>query len=393
MAAVHVIVEGGSSSSPQHQHQQWRLTLVLAVVVPLVFLILLARTRTRRRAKSGSSTEKGRRLLHLPPGPPTLPILGNLHQLGALPHQSLRELARRHGPVMLLRLGSVPTLVVSSAEAAREVMKTRDADCCSRPDTPGARRLSYGHKDVAFSPYGDYWRDMRKLFVVEFLSARRVRAADYAREAEVDKLIGRLSLSSSAGGRPVRLEDHIFRLMDGVIGTVAFGNIYGTEQFAHKKHFHDVLDEAMSAKAGFSAEDYYPNAAGRLLDRLTGAAARRERVFRDLDAFFDTIIDQHLVNPPASRATTPGGAGHGPDLIDVFVDLMEMEERQVDGSFRFTRDHIKGLLSVRTYASCSFPSHSRTLLRIRDRLIVASTDCNNYIDRRTCSLLAWTRAR
>lgn len=112
-------------------------------------------------------------------------MLGNLHQLGALPHQSLRDLARRHGPVMLLRLGTVPTLVVSSADAAREVMKARDADCCSRPDTPGARRLSYHHKDVAFAPYTDYWRQMRKLFVVELLSARRVRAADYAREAEV----------------------------------------------------------------------------------------------------------------------------------------------------------------------------------------------------------------
>ncbi|CAD6335086.1 unnamed protein product [Miscanthus lutarioriparius] len=331
--AVQVIVEG-SSSSPQ----QWQLTVVMAVLVPM-FLLLLAR---KRRAGKSWSSKKGRRvLLHLPPGPSRLPILGNLHQLGALPHQSLRELARRHGPVMLLRLGSVPTLVVTSADAAREVMKTRDADCCSRPDTPGARRLSYDHKDVAFSPYGDYWREMRKLFVVEFLSARRVRAADYAREAEVDKLIGRLS---SAGGKAVQLEDHIFGLMDGVIGTVAFGNIYGTEQFAHKKHFHDVLDEAMSAKAGFSAEDYYPNAAGRLVDRLTGAAARRERVFRDLDAFFDTIIDQHLVDP-SSRATTPGG--HGPDLIDVFVDLMEerRQRRQVDGSLRFTRDHIKGLLS------------------------------------------------
>ena len=177
----------------------------------------------------------------------------------------------------------------------------------------------------------------------------------------MDKLIGRLS---SAGGKAVQLEDHIFGLMDGVIGTVAFGNIYGTEQFAHKKHFHDVLDEAMSAKAGFSAEDYYPNAAGRLVDRLTGAAARRERVFRDLDAFFDTIIDQHLVDP-SSRATTPGG--HGPDLIDVFVDLMEerRQRRQVDGSLRFTRDHIKGLLSVR-HASCSF---TLTLLTTQRQII------------------------
>ncbi|KAF8695373.1 hypothetical protein HU200_037604 [Digitaria exilis] len=74
---------------------------------------------------------------------------------------------------MLLHLGTMPTLVVSSPAAAREVMKAHDVDCCSRPVTPGARRLSYGHKDVAFSPYGEYWREVRKVVVVELLSMRR----------------------------------------------------------------------------------------------------------------------------------------------------------------------------------------------------------------------------
>uniref|UniRef100_N1QQG7 Cytochrome P450 71D10 n=1 Tax=Aegilops tauschii TaxID=37682 RepID=N1QQG7_AEGTA len=45
----------------------------------------------------------------------------------------MRDLARRHGPVMLLRLGEVPTLVVSSPEAAREVMKTHDMLFATRP--------------------------------------------------------------------------------------------------------------------------------------------------------------------------------------------------------------------------------------------------------------------
>jgi 4-hydroxyphenylacetaldehyde oxime monooxygenase len=151
----------------------------------------------------------------------------------------------------------------------------------------------------------------------------------------VDKLIGRLT---RAGGEPVHMEDHIF----GVIGTVALGNIYGTEQFTHKQHFHDVIDEAVRAKASFSAEDYFPNAAGRLVDLLTGAASRREKVFRDLDAFFDLVIDQHL---DPSRAAPENGPA---DLIDVMVALMRKQQEQ-RSLISFTRDHIKGLLSVRAY--------------------------------------------
>jgi 4-hydroxyphenylacetaldehyde oxime monooxygenase len=88
-------------------------------------------------------------------------------------------------PVMLLRLGSVPMVVVCSPEAAREVMRTHDAHCCSWPAMPGPRRLTYGYKDIAFAPYGDHVREMRKLFILELLSMRRVQAAWDAREAQV----------------------------------------------------------------------------------------------------------------------------------------------------------------------------------------------------------------
>ncbi|CAD6245111.1 unnamed protein product [Miscanthus lutarioriparius] len=61
-----------------------------------------------------------------PPSPRGLPLIGNLHQLGSLPHRSLRSLAAAHGPVMLIRLGQVPVVVVSSASAAREVLQAQD---------------------------------------------------------------------------------------------------------------------------------------------------------------------------------------------------------------------------------------------------------------------------
>ncbi|KAL5218214.1 hypothetical protein ABZP36_018898, partial [Zizania latifolia] len=142
--------------------QQWQLStsnLILLAIVPVVSVLLLR--------MSGRNSG-----LKLPPGPTRLPIVGNLHQIGSLPHRSLQALARRHGPVMMLKLGMVPTVVLSSPEAAREAMKTHDADCSSRSDSPGPRLLSYGYRDVAFSPYSEYVREMRKLFISEMLCMR-----------------------------------------------------------------------------------------------------------------------------------------------------------------------------------------------------------------------------
>ncbi|CAM0146687.1 unnamed protein product [Urochloa decumbens] len=315
---------------------KWQSSSLFLLLLPLLALLAYLATKGLYTSRA-----RGRLQLRMPPGPPRLPVLGNLHQMiigSALPHQRLRELARRHGPVMLLQLGTVPTVVVSSAEAAREVLKTHDGDCCSRPDTPGARRLSYGQKDLVCAPYNEYWREMRKLFVVELLTVRRVQATCCAREAQVDKLIDRLS---SCGGKQVFLEDHIFGLMDGIIGAVALGNISGAEQLAHKKRFRHVIEEAVDVLAGFSLEGYFPNAAGRLVDHITGIVSRRERVFRELDAFFETIIEQHLDD---SSRPTASSSSSSSDLVNALIGLMKDNGRQ-GSALSLGRDHIKALLS------------------------------------------------
>src|SRR3954468_3577611 len=96
--------------------------LSLLVVMLLIPLLVLTIKRISTSSKS-----------QLPPCPPKLPLIGNLHQLGLLPHQSLHALADKHGPLMLLKLGQIPTLVVSSAETAQEIMKTHDHIFASRP--------------------------------------------------------------------------------------------------------------------------------------------------------------------------------------------------------------------------------------------------------------------
>ncbi|KAK9198131.1 hypothetical protein WN944_013314 [Citrus x changshan-huyou] len=72
-------------------------------------------------------------------------------------------MAQHWGPVMLLHLGRVPTVVVSSAEPAKVILKTHDIVISNRPDSSISTRLLYDYKDVSLPLYGDYWRQMRSM--------------------------------------------------------------------------------------------------------------------------------------------------------------------------------------------------------------------------------------
>lgn len=122
----------------------------LLALLPLLYLLKFR--LASRNSRHGNN-------LRLPPAPWQLPIIGSLHHLhGALPHRALRELARRHGPVMLLKFGEVSVVVASSREAAKEVLKTHDAVFATRPQTTTFKILSKGGQGIALAPYGEHWR-------------------------------------------------------------------------------------------------------------------------------------------------------------------------------------------------------------------------------------------
>ncbi|THF96468.1 hypothetical protein TEA_027723 [Camellia sinensis var. sinensis] len=74
------------------------------------------------------------------------------------------------------------TIVVSSPEIVREVMKTHDIVFVQRPYSFASRILSYDSQNIAFSPYGNYWRQMQKICIMELLSAKRVQSFRAIRE-------------------------------------------------------------------------------------------------------------------------------------------------------------------------------------------------------------------
>nr|KYP69463.1 Cytochrome P450 76C4 [Cajanus cajan] len=135
----------------------------------------------------------------LPPGPIGLPIVGNLHQLGAKPHQTLASLANTYGPIMSLKLGQITTIVMSSVEMAKEVLLIHDQFLSNRkiPDAmKGANHDEYG---LPFIPVSHRWRDLRKLCNGLLFSNKNLVASEGLRRNKVKELLSDIHQSSLRG--------------------------------------------------------------------------------------------------------------------------------------------------------------------------------------------------
>ena len=250
-----------------------------------------------------------------PPGPWQLPVIGSLHHLvGALPHRAMRDLARRHGPLMLLRLGELPVVVASSPDAAREVMRTHDAAFATRPRTATLRELTRDGLGVAFAPHGEHWRQLRKLCVTELLSARRVRSLRGGREAEAANLVA--SVASSSSSKAVNVSALLATYVtDAVVRAVVGGQIRDRDAFLEK------LDEGVRVAAGFSLADVFPSS--RLARAFSGAARAAEAHHREMTRLMDGVIAEHQERRAA-------GAGNDEDdLLDVLLRIQKHGGLQV----------------------------------------------------------------
>jgi hypothetical protein len=121
------------------------------------------------------------------PGPFPWPVVGNLVMLGKLPHRAFYKLSKKYGDIMELKLGSVRTIVISSPEMAKQVLKVHDLICASRPETIAGKILF--ERDIGWAPYGDRWRHMRKLSTLELLTPKRLEDSRNIRDEEVSWLV------------------------------------------------------------------------------------------------------------------------------------------------------------------------------------------------------------
>ncbi|XP_040379471.1 cytochrome P450 99A2-like [Oryza brachyantha] len=293
------------------------MELSAATVTFLVLLSLPILAALLRGRLAAASSKKKRR----PPGPWNLPFVGSLlHLIGAHPTVAFRDLARRYGPVMFLRTGQVDTVVISSAAAAQEVLRDKDVTFASRPRILVSEIFCYQNRDVAFAPYGEYWRMLRKLCTVELLSAKMVRQLAPVRNRETLTLVRNVQ---AAGGRPIVISDLLMSCATTITTQAAFGQACSEDL---KDQFLSALDVGLNLSSGFCFGDLFPSL--RFIDAVTGLRSRLWRARAQLDAVYDRIIAKCE-------------AQRGDSLVNVLLRIRDKEEEH---EFPLTTTNIKAII-------------------------------------------------
>ncbi|KAL6616399.1 hypothetical protein ACP70R_038669 [Stipagrostis hirtigluma subsp. patula] len=296
---------------------------LLAIVTFVLFLIqhLFMRRKKQRR---------------LPPGPRlTVPFLGHLPLLKKPLHTSLADLARRHGPIIHLRLASRDAVVIASAELAKECFSGElDVALANRPHLPSVREATFDYTVPTAANYGAHWRTMRRVATVNLLSAHRVNLmSDNVIAREVRAMVRRLARAAASaavrgGTARIELKRRLFELSHSVLMEIMAQtrNTYSDEvdedMSQEAREMKDILEEIVPLVGVANLWDYIPLL--RWLDvygvekKLTDAVSRR-------NVFIYKMIDAERQKQVERKNGEANNSDEKKSMIGVLLSLQKTE--------------------------------------------------------------------
>ncbi|KAL3632071.1 hypothetical protein CASFOL_025055 [Castilleja foliolosa] len=266
---------------------------------------------------------------NLPPGPKSWPVIGNLNLIGPLPHRSIHELSQKYGALMQLRFGSLPIIVASSPDIAKIFLKTMDLNFASRPKTAAGKYTTYNYSDITWSPYGPYWRQARKMCLMELFSARRIESYEYIRAEQMSSLLQELFKASM---KPIEVRNYLSTMSLHVISRMVLGKRYlddSLDSIVSPSEFRKMLAEILLVNGVLNVGDYIPWVG--FLD-LQGYVKRMKRVSKKFDRLLEHVLDEH------EERRSEGYVSR--DMVDVLLEYVENPELEV----KFERHGVKAFI-------------------------------------------------
>ncbi|VVA12012.1 PREDICTED: cytochrome P450 [Prunus dulcis] len=290
-----------------------------AMVIIFTFLVKLSISKITQKHKK-----------NLPPSPPSLPIIGHIHLLKQPMHRTLQDLSQNLGKI--LRCGSRKVLLVSSALAAEECLTKHDIIFANRPRFLARKQFHYNYTTVSLAPYGDLWRNLRRIMTLEIFSSSRLALFSIVRQGEVGLLLDEIMKSCTSR---VELKSKFADLSFNVMTMMVVGKRCHGENVAdveEAKNFHNVFKAFVDLSGAGTAADFLPIL--RWVD-ISGLEKKMVRLMAKMDKFLQGLVDgRHEIL----------SASNGEHVKKLMIDnLLSMQAKEPE---LYTDIIIKGIILV-----------------------------------------------
>ncbi|CAN4122600.1 unnamed protein product [Withania somnifera] len=283
------------------------------------------------------------KLQNLPPSPfPALPFIGHLYLLGNPFHRALFKVSNCYGPIVFLQFGSRPVLLVSSPSAAEECFTKNDIVFANRPDFLSGKYFGYNFTSLAWSSYGEHWRNLRRISSLEVLSSNRIQTLSSIRSDETNNLIRRLFRASiESSEKTVEMKSYLFNFTFNVISRMIAGKRYYGELVENSKEaklFQDISRATIDIIPKANILDFLP------FMKWFGLHSVEEKMMelqKKRDYFMQNEIDEHRrLKTSGSFPSAEVVAGKKKTIMELLLDLQKTDPQY------YTDETIKNLMLV-----------------------------------------------
>ncbi|KAM7251568.1 hypothetical protein ACFE04_023451 [Oxalis oulophora] len=295
-------------------------TMIYSFLFTLIILLAFKFLFSRRRVKN------------LPPSPPALPILGHLHLLKDPLHRTLHTFSQKYGPILSLRFGSRFVLIVSSPAGVEECFNKNDIIFANRPLMTIGDYLGYNHTTISLAPYGDHWRNLRRLCALDIFSSNRLKMSTCVRIDEIKMMLQKLYKISSEEFAKVNVKSMFSELTFNVITRMIAGKRYYGEDVSELKEaerFRKIIEETFEVSGAAFPGDFLP--IFKWFD-FTGNLKRMKRLGKETDPLMQGLIDDQRKNKDDLEGSN-----------SMISHLLSLQESQPE---YYTDEIIKGLVQV-----------------------------------------------
>ncbi|XP_049370018.1 geraniol 8-hydroxylase-like [Solanum verrucosum] len=284
-------------------------TLVFGSILALIFLYTtLAKLSTKK----------------LPPGPSPWPIIGNIHLLGAKPHVSLANLAKKYGPIMSLKLGQITTIVISSSSIAKQVLKNQDQAFSSRFIPNAIQGHNYCEFSVGWLPVCPQWRTLRRILNINIFSPNRLDANQHLRSQKVKELIAYCEKCSQQG-EALDISQVVFKTSLNLLSNTLFSKDLADPFSDSKVELKEVIAGILTEFGKPNLVDFFPIL--EMID-LQGIRRRTTIYIGKLFKLFDDLINERLEEKRK-------GSNEKSDVLEMFLNICEENPEEIN------HNHIK----------------------------------------------------